>query len=137
MGRWRWQTACTFTSSGGNQMNNIVKNLFLGGALALGTMGTAIAAPQGSTPPPSQEQPKQTQKQEKVEGSVVSVDAKARTVTVKEMSGEKTFEVNSKAKISRAGKAITLNDVKAGDKVTGYAHQAQGKEMLDSLMIGA
>ncbi len=122
-----------------------MKNIFLTSALAVGTLagGAAFAA---TPPPPSSSKPAQAQvqpkkekaKEEKIEASIISVDAAQRTVTVKEKDQQLTLAVNPKAKIHKGTKKISLDDVKAGDKLTGYMHKTKdGKEMLDSFRVSA
>jgi hypothetical protein len=118
---------------GGNQMNRILKSLIFGSTLALSSMGGPMLA-SAETPPPEQGQA-QAPAKAKIQGSVVSVDTTAHTLTLKEASGQKTFQVNPKAEISKGGKKVSLGSVKPGDKLTGYAHTTKGHEMLDSLKI--
>jgi len=55
-----------------------------------------------------------------ISGTVVSVDAAAKQIVVKNSEGKMdnvTFDVNDNANIRKTGKTITLSDIAAGDKV--------------------
>ncbi len=52
-----------------------------------------------------------------IEGTIKSVDAKNRTITVETSDGDKTLDVSSKAKISVEGKDAKLDALKPGQKV--------------------
>jgi hypothetical protein len=137
-------------------MNKII----LSSALAISTMvgaaafaqAPAPANPNGAKPPTAAEQASAPQatprkatpqkakelraQEEKIEASVVSVDAQKGTLTVKEKDQELTLAINPKARIHRGAKKISLSDVKAGDKLKGFMHKTKdGKEMLDSFRI--
>jgi hypothetical protein len=65
----------------------------------------------------------------KVIGEVVSIDTATATITVKDKAGKsETLDVSAKAKIKKAGKAIALGDISAGDKVTVYYKTVKGKK---------
>jgi|GEM_PF-1304244 len=57
-----------------------------------------------------------------IEGTIKSVDAAKRTITVETSDGAKTLDVSSKAKISNDGKDSTLDKLKAGQKVSLSYH---------------
>jgi hypothetical protein len=88
--------------------------------------------------PTTQEQPKKSEqvtKQVGVEktltsaGEIVSFDSTASTITVKEKSGKsETFKIDPKVTVKKAGKAITLKDLSAGEKIrVGYKTEAGEK----------
>lgn len=52
-----------------------------------------------------------------IEGTIKSINAKKRTITVKTKSNTKEFDVSRKAKVSVNGKIAKLDSVKAGQKV--------------------
>jgi len=78
-------------------------------------------------------------------GEVVSVDTKAKTVTVKAISttttsttivkGEMTFATDKKTKIKADKKSLTLKKLKAGDMVEVQYHSKGGKDIADSIVI--
>ena len=78
-------------------------------------------------------------------GEVVSVDAKAKTLTVKAITGtttsttivkgEMTFVTDKKTKISAGKKSQTLKKLKAGDMVEVQYHSKDGKDIADSILI--
>jgi hypothetical protein len=72
----------------------------------------------------------------KVIGEVVSIDTAAATITVKDKAGKsETLDVSAKAKIKKAGKAISLGDISTGDKVTIYYHTVKGKKTATGIYV--
>lgn len=72
-------------------------------------------------------------------GTLTSVDATGKTVTVViKKQGTKTFQVTDSTKITKTdGTAITLGDLKAGDHVHGaFTTTADGKLELLTLKAG-
>src|SRR5258705_5623063 len=71
----------------------------------------------------------------KVVGEVMSVDATAKTLTIKEtlkaggQPKEVTFSIGDKARIMSGGKAEELATLKAGDSGTVRYHDENGKMM--------
>jgi hypothetical protein len=66
-------------------------------------------------------------------GTLDGVDKTAMTIKV----GERTFQVTSKTKISKAGKPATFDDAQPGEEVAGaYAQGEGGKLNLISLRFG-
>ncbi len=66
-------------------------------------------------------------------GKVVSVDKSAQTITV----GKRTFQLTATSKISKDGKAATLDDVKDGEMVGGaFKKSADGKLEVTTLNVG-
>ena len=78
-------------------------------------------------------------------GEVVSVDTKAKTVTVKAITtttmpttivkGEMTFATDKKTKISAGKKSQKLKNLKAGDMVEVQYHSKDGKDIADKILI--
>ena len=78
-------------------------------------------------------------------GEVVSVDAKAKTVTVKAITtttmsstivkGEMTFATDKKTKISAGKKSQKLKSLKAGDMVEVQYHSKGDKDIADKILI--
>ena len=78
-------------------------------------------------------------------GEVVSVDAKAKTLTVKAITGtttsttivkgEMTFVTDKKTKISAGKKSQTLKNLKAGDMVEVQYHSKGNKDIADKILI--
>ena len=78
-------------------------------------------------------------------GEVVSVDMKAKAVTVKAVTttttsttivkGELTFATDKKTKISAGKKRQALKNLKAGDMVEVLYHSKGGKDIADSIII--
>lgn len=57
-------------------------------------------------------------------GTIESVDADGKTITVVSTSGTtKTYEVTSKTRIKKNGQPATLGDIVKGDKVSGTSHE--------------
>jgi hypothetical protein len=66
-------------------------------------------------------------------GKIAAVDKQAKTVKV----GERTFQITAESKISKAGKAATLDDATVGEEVGGaYRETADKKLNVVSLRIG-
>jgi len=70
-----------------------------------------------------------------IEGTIKSVDAAKRTITVETSDGAKTLDVSSKAKISNDGKDSTLDKLKAGQKVSLSYHDEL--EIVLKIEVGA
>jgi hypothetical protein len=76
-------------------------------------------------------------------GEVEAVDAEKSTVTVKYISDEATqtstsavLELNADSKISKADQAMTVSDLKAGDKVSvEYTMNGDAKMVVSSVKI--
>lgn len=78
-------------------------------------------------------------------GEVVSMDLKAKTVTVKAITstttsttitkGEMTFATDKKTKITAGKKSQALKKLKAGDMVEVQYHTKGGKDIADSIVI--
>lgn len=103
-------------------MNRIAWGV-MGLALSLVTvgLGTAAAAPGGEGAPavesvmaPEMEQAVQSRQ---ATGTIVSVDAEAKTVTVKARGGERTFVLSPRVRIKLGNLKATLDDVQPGKRV--------------------
>ena len=71
-------------------------------------------------------------------GTLSAVDKTAMTVTVKKKEAEKTFQVTSTTKITKAGKPATLNDAVVGEECgVSFKKTADGKLEALSLRLGA
>src|SRR5271169_1105205 len=81
-----------------------------------------------------------------LKGSVVSVDAGAKTVTVKSIEGVKeaadnrwkgdiTFATDTMTKISMGKESKTFEDLKAGQKVKVNFHEKDGNPVAYKIMI--
>lgn len=72
-----------------------------------------------------------------VSGEVVSVDAQANTVVVKDATGaEKTFSIDPAATISKDGTTLTLADLTAGTKVEVQSKSGpEGKLMATAITV--
>lgn len=66
-------------------------------------------------------------------GKLSAIDTKAMTLTI----GERTFEITSDTKITKAGKPATLADGVVGEMVGGaYKKNAEGKLIATSIHFG-
>jgi preprotein translocase subunit SecF len=72
-----------------------------------------------------------------VTGDITAVDAKASTVTVKGRSGEVTVDVVDSTKIKAGAKSMTLQDLKAGEKVKVVYTEADGKNTAKTIEMKA
>ena len=71
-------------------------------------------------------------------GKLVALDKNAMTLKVGERSGERTFEISSETKISKAGGPATLADGAVGETVSGaYKKSKDGKLVATSVHFGA
>jgi len=78
-------------------------------------------------------------------GEVVSVDSKAKAVTVKAITtttmptttvkGEMTFATDKKTKIKAGKKSQKLKNLKTGDMVEVQYHSKGDKDIADSILI--
>jgi Cu/Ag efflux protein CusF len=74
--------------------------------------------------------------QKTVNGEVVSVDADKKEVVIKDSAGsEVKIVVSDSTKLTRAGKEVTLADIKAGEKVNVEADEAEGKLVAKSIAV--
>src|SRR5258705_11136846 len=95
----------------------------------------------------AKKKPKEKQKPNKAQkptaitqtGEVLSVDPTKNEIVIKDDTGaEIHFLIGTSTKITREGKAISLGDVKAGDKVTGECEQsAEGCKAKSIVVIPA
>jgi Cu/Ag efflux protein CusF len=69
-------------------------------------------------------------------GTVSAVDAAAKTITLKGAQKDRVFAVTTETTIMKNGAAATVNDVAAGDYVTGAYMENNGKMELRSLKVG-
>ncbi len=73
-------------------------------------------------------------------GEVVSVDAMAKTITVKETvkggeAKEITFTLADNAKVTILGKAGTIQELKPGDSVTVKYEKKENVDVAEELMV--
>lgn len=122
--------------------------------LGIGTIGSAVAqtttpapapAP-AATPSPAQKpaetkaKPVEVQKTKSATGTVKSASADSLVVAGKEKGQtakdtEWTFAVDSKTAIRKAGKAITVADLKPGDNVNVRYTDQQGKATAVTIQV--
>lgn len=96
-----------------------MKKLFLVLALLLVTASFAVAREKTMT----------------VKGEVTSVDASANTLMVKERDKEATLNVNDKTRVMFGKEKKSLADIKAGDKITAWTIQKDGKTIAKSIRV--
>ncbi len=68
-----------------------------------------------------------------VTGEVVTVDATAKTITVKGKDKDTTFTLDEKAKVMIHGKAGSLDELKAGDHVSVRYTEKDGAEIAQEV----
>jgi Cu/Ag efflux protein CusF len=71
--------------------------------------------------------------EKKVRGDITAVDAKAMTVTVKGKKGDVTVTVDAKTEFKLGKDKMTIADLKVGDKVKIFYHEADGKNTAKSI----
>ena len=100
--------------------------------------GTAAVLALAFSLPARGEEAEKTAKPKKHQytGIIESVDATAKTVTIKKKEGDvKTFACADKCKFSATDKeSAELSDFKMGEKVTAFYTEEDGKNMLHKLM---
>jgi len=106
--------------------------LALTAVLAVGVASLSTAAEKAA--------PKHSSSTHSMLGEVVSVDTAAHTFTIKETvkSGEAkeiTFTLDEKGKVTVAGKASRLEDLKAGDSVTVHYTEKAGNKVAMNLQV--
>jgi len=105
-------------------------------ALTMAASTTQAQTAPATTNTPATAKPKA--KSVKYAGTIASVDATAKTITVTLASGDsQTIKVTSRTRIHKDGEAATLADAAAGDKVQGYEHKEDaGDWVAGSVNIG-
>ena len=61
-------------------------------------------------------------------GTVASVDASAKTISLKKKEGERVLHTDAKTTLEMDGKPATLADIKAGNYLHGTLHKDAAKE---------
>src|SRR5262245_46771517 len=91
--------------------------------LCIAVLGVAITQQTEQKPPKTEQKPPKTDQPAKAvtpyTGEVVSVDATKNEIVIKDEAGAETrLLIDKSTKITKDGKAITIGDVKGGDKLT-------------------
>ena len=114
----------------------------IGGLLLFGaTLGWAQQAPPAKPEKPAVEKAapaKAAAKSQRLTGSVKSASEEGLVLEVVQKdksTKEYTFALAQKAKLSRAGKAITVKDFNAGDSVTVSFTEANGKLIANTVSV--
>jgi Cu/Ag efflux protein CusF len=68
-------------------------------------------------------------------GKINEIDKAAKTINIGKEK-KKTIQITDKTKVTKDGKAATLDDAKAGDEVGGSYRDVGGKLEANSLRIG-
>jgi len=89
---------------------------------------TAAPAPAPPSEKTKAEKPKPV-KAEKFSGAIEKVDEMAKAIAVKAKKEEKTFAIDDKTKITRAGKDMPLADLKKGMNVS-VDYKKEGDKMI-------
>lgn len=71
----------------------------------------------------------------KISGEVAAVDATAGTITVKHKKGDVTISVDAKTKVKAGKEKKSIEDVKAGEKVTVKYKEEDGKKVATAVYI--
>jgi hypothetical protein len=78
----------------------------------------------------------QQQQAKRATAKVVSVDAARNAIEIKDQSGANvTMNVSPQAKITKDGKAVTLNDIKADDTVSVEWEDEGGRMTAKSVTV--
>lgn len=70
-------------------------------------------------------------------GSVTTVNAAGNSFSVKEKTGEATFQVTASTKLEEHGKTISLADLKSGEEVTVWYTTNAGKNDASKVIVHA
>ena len=87
-------------------------------------------------PAPAPAKPAEKAKVEKFSGAVQKVDEMAKTVVVKGKTKEMTFALDEKTKITKAGKAMPLSNLKEGMQVS-VQYKKDGDKMIATAIKAA
>jgi Cu/Ag efflux protein CusF len=83
-----------------------------------------------------QQSASQQQQAKRATAKVVSVDASRNAIEIKDQSGANvTMAVSPQAKITKDGKAVTLNDIKADDTVSVEWEDEGGRMTAKSVTV--
>ncbi len=107
----------------------------LGATLALAGTALAADAPAASPAASPAAKPAKAAKATPVKGDVKSTDPTAKTVTITVGDKDMTYTVDDTTKITKGGKPAKLEDVVAGDKVSGKSTSKDGKDVLSSITV--
>jgi hypothetical protein len=103
---------------------------FVSGVMAQQKPAEKAAAPAPAKPAATApaEKPKAA-KAEKFAGAVEKIDEAAKAIVVKDKKGEKTFAIDDKTKITKAGKDMPFAEVKKGMNVS-VQYKKDGDKMV-------
>ncbi len=95
-----------------------------------------LAVTMAQTPAPAEKKMAAAkEKARKVSGEVSTIDAQAKTVTVKAMGKEVTLMVTDKTSITQGKEKKTLEDIQPGAKVTAIFIEEGDKMIAKSIRI--
>jgi len=112
--------------------------VFVSGVMAQQKPAPAPAKPAGTAAPApaSAPAPEKPMKMEKFSGTVEKMDEATKTVVVKGKKDEKTFALDDKTKITKAGKEMASADLKKGIHVT-VEYKKDGDKMVAATIKAA
>ncbi len=123
-------------------MKNAIEVGLIVGALWLGAVGTGSAAPA----PGAAGEPKVAAVSEagrvspdarsrQATGTIVSVDRGAKTMTVKDRSGERTFELSPRVQVKLGALKATLAEIQPGKRVFIRYREVEGKATATTVKV--
>ena len=115
-------------------MNQWVRCLILGVGLS---MSGLAAAPLSAAPSKSSDATPEKKVSPHVVGMIVTVSAKNKTITVKEGEKEQILQLARSAKLTRNGKRVSLDTIKAGEKVDATMIKVNGKDYVGQAVFSA
>jgi hypothetical protein len=74
-------------------------------------------------------------KHEVITGNVVSVDALANKVVIKDAKGEETIVANANTKVELGGKSAKIAELQTGEKVTVMYIMKDGKKVAKGIKV--
>jgi hypothetical protein len=86
-------------------------------------------------PAPAKAEKKAPAKVKQVTGEVAAVDAAAKTLTIKGKKGDVALTADDKTTVKVGKEKKSLADVKAGDKATVKYTEADGKNVVKSVVV--
>ncbi|MBI4817069.1 MAG: hypothetical protein HY791_12475 [Deltaproteobacteria bacterium] len=114
-------------------IRSTVLSLALTAPLAMTSM--AVAAPEKEEVTAPERVEKKKEHSSKIEGTIVSIDAAARTVEIKTSAGYEQLRFSANAKIKKSGKDLPLTGLKAGDKVTVMTAMEEGSRVVSEVSL--
>ncbi len=123
-------------------MKNAIEVGLIVGALWLGAVGTGSAAPApGAAGAPKLAAVSEADgvapdaRSRQATGTIVSVDREAKTITVKDRSGERTFELSPRVQVKLGALKATVAEIQPGKRVFIRYREVEGKATATTVKV--